>query len=91
VGVRSPGSSSENPEVAVRKRRVRRIILAVVMVCLLVGADRVGPQVRYYVAAQGLRVGYPAGWRVVVDADVRPPMVMTARPPWSPFGWWADY
>ncbi|MEU4703739.1 hypothetical protein [Nonomuraea dietziae] len=45
---------------------------------------------RYYVG-QGLRVGYPAGWRVDVDAGLRPPMIMTAEPPWWPFGWWADY
>ncbi|WP_344217404.1 hypothetical protein [Nonomuraea bangladeshensis] len=64
--------------------------MAVVMVCLLAGADRVGPQVRYYVA-QGLRVGYPAGWQVDVDAELRPPMAMTAEPPWWPFGWFAEY
>ncbi|MGW6500249.1 hypothetical protein [Nonomuraea angiospora] len=45
---------------------------------------------RYYVA-QGLRVGYPAGWQVDVDADLRPPMVMIAEPPWWPFGWFAEY
>jgi hypothetical protein len=75
---------------AVGTRRLRRIILAAVMVCLLAGSDRVEPPVRYYVT-QGLRVGYPAGWHVDVDAGLRPPMVMTADPPWWPFGWFAEY
>jgi hypothetical protein len=97
MGTQSLGSSSWNHEVAVGTRRIRRILLVVVMACLLVGGDRVEPQVEYYVG-QGFRVGYPAGWRIVVEPGQRLPVVMTAKPPrhwpgltWWPFGWWAEY
>jgi hypothetical protein len=81
----------EVPEMAAAgTRRLRRSILAVVLACLLVGADRAGPQMQYYVG-QGFRVGYPAGWRVDVDPYLGPPLIMIAEPPWRPFGWLAEY
>ncbi|MER5647733.1 hypothetical protein [Streptosporangium sp. NPDC002524] len=48
------------------------------------------PQVRYHVV-QGFRIGYPAGWRIDVDPGQRLPVGLTAKPPWWPFGWWAEY